>query len=467
MRLGQKAHITDMDHSEVYALIDSSILYAIFKIVLALLLVVLNGIFVAAEFAFVKVRPTRLSQLAEEGNRQAVLAKACIDKLDAYLSVSQLGITLSSLGLGWLGEPAVAALLTPLLFKWGLISPTLAHTISFVVSFGLITFLHVVFGELAPKSLAIQRAELLSLWLALPMRVFYTLFYPAVVLLNGTATHTMRLMGIASSSDTEMTHSGEELQMIIAESYRGGQINENEQELLQNVFLFEESIAKEIMVPRTEMVFLDTRLQLEDNIAVARRTQHTRYPLCEGSPDRVIGLIHIKDLLYMDPSVDDIRDISREVMFVPETMPLNHLLTEFQKKHQHLAVVIDEYGGTSGIVTMDNVLEVLVGEIQDEFDAEEPEVIKQADGSYLVSGRMHIDDAAARFHFEVSDDETYNTLAGFILERLARFPQVGDCIPLENARLEVAEMADNSIKQVRVWPRKKTPSDTDQVKQIG
>ncbi|HCF51246.1 MAG TPA: hypothetical protein DER60_13250, partial [Syntrophomonas sp.] len=175
-------------------------IYAILKIALALLLVVLNGIFVAAEFAFVKVRPTRLAQLAEEGNRQARLAKDCIDKLDAYLSVSQLGITLASLGLGWLGEPAVAALLTPVLYKWGLISPALAHTISFVVSFGFITFLHVVFGELAPKSLAIQRAESLSLWLALPMRVFYTLFYPAVLLLNGTANQTLRLMGIQLSS---------------------------------------------------------------------------------------------------------------------------------------------------------------------------------------------------------------------------------------------------------------------------
>lgn len=446
---------------------DNAIIYAILKIALALLLVVLNGIFVAAEFAFVKVRPTRLAQLAEEGNRQAILAKACIDKLDAYLSVSQLGITLSSLGLGWLGEPAVAALLTPVLFKWGLMSPALVHTISFVVSFGLITFLHVVFGELAPKSLAIQRAELLSLWLALPMRLFYTLFYPAVVLLNGTATQTMRLMGITMSSEAEMAHSGEELRMIIAESYRGGQINENEQELLQNVFLFEESTAEEIMVPRTEVVFLDTRLELEDNIELARRTQHTRYPLCEGSPDRVIGLIHIKDLLYMESSVPSIQDISREVMFVPETMPLDRLLTEFQKRHQHLAVVIDEYGGTSGIVTMDNVLEVLVGDIQDEFDYEEPEVVRQADGTYLVSGRMNIDDAAARFHFAVSDDETYNTLAGFILERLGRYPQTGDCISVENSRLEVAEMADNSIKQVRIYPHKKTQPETDRVKHTG
>lgn len=444
---------------------DSTIILAVLKIALAILLVVLNGIFVAAEFAFVKVRPTRLAQLVEEGNRQAVLAKGCIDKLDAYLSVSQLGITLSSLGLGWLGEPAIAALLTPVMFKWGLLSPTLVHTISFVISFGTITFLHVVFGELAPKSLAIQRAEKVSLWLALPMRVFYTLFYPAVVLLNGTATQTMRLMGIAMSSEAEMTHSGEELRMIIAESYRGGQINENEQELLQNVFLFEDSTAEEIMVPRTEVVFLDTRLELKDNIELARSTQHTRYPLCEGSPDRVIGLIHIKDLLYMDPSVPDIQHISRDVMFVPETMPLDRLLTEFQKRHQHLAVVIDEYGGTSGIVTMDNVLEVLVGDIQDEFDYEEPEVVKQADGTYLVSGRMHIDDAAARFHFSVSDDETYNTLAGFILERLGRYPQTGDCITVENARLEVAEMADNSIKQVRVYPHKKTQSESDRVKQ--
>jgi CBS domain containing-hemolysin-like protein len=442
-------------------------IYAILKIALALLLVVLNGIFVAAEFAFVKVRPTRLAQLAEEGNRQARLAKDCIDKLDAYLSVSQLGITLASLGLGWLGEPAVAALLTPVLYKWGLISPALAHTISFVVSFGFITFLHVVFGELAPKSLAIQRAESLSLWLALPMRVFYTLFYPAVLLLNGTANQTLRLMGIQLSSEAEMTHSGEELRMIIAESFRGGQINENEQELLQNVFLFEETTAEEIMVPRTEVVFLDTRLELKENIEIARQTQHTRYPLCEGSPDRVVGLVHIKDLLYMDPDTASIQDISRPIMYVPEFMPLDRLLTDFQKNHQHLAAVIDEYGGTSGIVTMDNVLEVLVGDIQDEFDAEEPEVVKQADGTYLVSGRMHIDDAAGRFHLGVTDDESYNTLAGFILERLGRYPQVGDCIGLENVSLEVVEMLDNSIRKVKIYPHKKNQPKPDRAKQTG
>jgi CBS domain containing-hemolysin-like protein len=446
---------------------DAAIIYAVFKIMLALLLVVFNGIFVAAEFAFVKVRPTRLIQLAAEGNRKARLAKDCIDKLDAYLSVSQLGITLASLGLGWLGEPAVAALLTPLLYNLGLVSPALVYTISFVISFGFITFLHVVFGELAPKSLAIQKAEFISLWLALPMRVFYTLFYPAVLLLNGTANQALRLIGIPLSSEAEITHSGEELRMIIADSFRGGQIDENEQELLQNVFLFEDSTVEEIMVPRTEVVFLDAHLDLQDNIAIARQTQHTRYPLCEGSPDRVIGLIHIKDLLYISSTPTSIEEISRPIMYVPESMPLNRLLTEFQKNHQHLAVVIDEYGGTSGIVTMDNVLEVLVGDIQDEFDSEEPEVVKQPDGTYLVSGRMHINDAAERFHLGVSGDETYNTLAGFILEHLGRYPEVGDCIGLENVSLEVVEMLNNSIKKVRVQPHREKELNPGKVKQIG
>jgi len=447
--------------------INTAIIYAIFKIILALLLVVLNGIFVAAEFAFVKVRPTRLAQLADEGNRRARLAKECIEKLDAYLSVSQLGITLASLGLGWLGEPAVAALLTPLLYNLGLDSPALVHTISFMVSFGIITFLHVVFGELAPKSLAIQRAEFLSLWLALPMRVFYALFYPATLLLNGTANWTLRLIGIPPSSEAEVTHSGEELRMIIADSFRGGQINENEQELLQNVFLFEDSTVEEIMVPRTEVVFLDTRLDLQENIEIARQTQHTRYPLCEGSPDRVIGLIHIKDLLYMNSNTTSIEEICRQIMYVPESMPLDRMLTEFQKNHQHLAVVIDEYGGTSGIVTMDNVLEVLVGDIQDEFDTEEPEVVKQPDGTYLVNGRMHIDDASERFGLGVSGEEAYNTLAGFILERLGRYPKVGDCIELENVSLEVVEMLNNSIKKVKVAPHRQKEINPGKVKQIG
>lgn len=428
-----------------------SSLYSLIKIFLALLLVILNGLFVAAEFSFVKVRPTRISQLALEGNNRARLVQECLENLDAYLSVSQLGITLASLGLGWLGEPAVASLLTPLFKSWGLISPALLHSISFIIAFALITFLHVVLGELTPKSLAIQKAEPLALWLAKPMRMFYYIFYPGVILLNGTANKFISLFGVEPASEADITHSEEELRMLISESYEGGQIDKNEQELLQNVFIFEKRVAQEIMVPRPEVVFLDRREALDNIISKVRETEHTRYPLCDGSPDRIVGLIHIKDLLYLHDSKKSLHDIKRDVLFVPEGMPIDHLLQKFQRLHQHLAVVIDEYGGTSGIVTMDNILEELVGDIQDEFDQEEPEIVVQNDGTKLVSGRMFIDEAIQNFGLRLDEeDEQYSTLAGYILGKLGKRPVEGDIITVDDLKFEVVRMEGMRIDRLKV-----------------
>lgn len=430
-----------------------SVLYSILKIIGALLLVVLNGLFVAAEFAFVKVRPTRIAQLAAEGNSRAITAQGCVEHIDAYLSVSQLGITLASLGLGWLGEPAVATLITPLLYNWDITNPSLVHSISFIISFGLITFLHVVFGELAPKSLAIQKAESLTLWLAGTMRFFYYIFYPAVAVLNGTANKLILLLGLQPASDTEITHSEEELRMLISESYRGGQINKSEQELLQNVFRFEKRVAEEIMVPRPEVCFLDTNNSWEENLILARKSGHTRFPLVAGSPDQIIGLIHIKDIFYVPEHTGNISDLKRSILYIPEGMPLDRLLQELQKSRIHMAVVIDEYGGTAGIVTMENVLEELVGEIQDEFDHEEPEVRTEND-FFMVSGRMFIDDAAERFDLTLDeDDEQYNTLAGFVLGKLGKRPQEGDIIETGTVIMEVAKMKGLRIDKIRITPR--------------
>lgn len=425
-------------------------LLSILKILGALLLVLLNGFFVAAEFAFVKVRPTRIAQLVEEGHRKARGAQECIEHIDAYLSVSQLGITLSSLGLGWLGEPAVASLLTPLLTAWGVGSPALVTSISFVVAFSLITFLHVVFGELAPKSLAIQTAENMALSLAGPMRFFYRIFFPAVAVLNGTANWFIKLLGFDVVNDTEMTHSEEELRMIIAESYRGGKINKTEQELLQNVFSFEERVAEEIMVPRPEVVFLNTHQDLDINLDLARESGHTRFPLIDGSPDRVIGQVNVKDLFYRQERLENLAEIRREVLYVPEGLPLDRLLTLFQKSRQHLAVVLDEYGGTAGIVSLEDVLEELVGEIQDEYDHEEPLILPEEDGTLLVSGRLFIDDAEELLGLKVDEDEPYNTLAGYMLGLLGKRPRQGDVVSQGPVKLEVIKMDGMRIDQVRV-----------------
>jgi CBS domain containing-hemolysin-like protein len=433
--------------------------FSLFKIFLAFLLVTLNGLFVAAEFSFVKVRPTRMAQLAMEGNIRAGLVQECLENLDAYLSVSQLGITLASLALGWLGEPAVANLLTPLFKSWGLLSPAILHSVSFIIAFLLITFIHVVLGELIPKSLAIQKAEPLAMWLAKPMRIFYYIFYPGVILLNGTANKFISILGLEPASEADITHSEEELRMLISESYEGGQIDKSEQELLQNVFIFEKRVAEEIMVPRPEVVFLDRREALDNIIAKVQQTKHTRYPLCNGSPDRIVGLIHIKDLLYLHDSKKSLDDIKRDILFVPEGMPIDQLLQKFQRMHQHMAVVIDEYGGTSGIVTMDNILEELVGEIQDEFDQEEPEIIAQNDGSTLVSGRMFIDEAIQNFGLHLDEeDEQYSTLAGYILGKLGKRPVEGDTITVDNMKFEVVRMEGMRIDRLKVQPWKSNKS---------
>lgn len=435
------------------------VIMSIIKILIALLLVLLNGLFVAAEFAFVRVRPTRINQLVIEGNKKAQVTHECIENMDAYLSVSQLGITLSSLGLGWLGEPAVANLLEPLLASWGITSNTVVASISFIIAFSIITFFHVVFGELAPKSLAIQKAESISLLLAKPMRMFYYVFYPAVAVLNGTALQIIKLLGFKPASETDITHSEEELRMLISESFKGGQIDKTEQELLQNVFSFEKRVAEEIMVPRPEVVCLDIRSSLEKNLTIAKESGHTRFPLCNGSPDKIIGLIHIKDILYSGDSCSNIDDIKREILFVPEGMPLDSLLSTFQQSRQHMAVVLDEYGGTAGIVTMENVLEELVGQIQDEFDHEEPEFKAEKDGTFLVSGRMFIDDAVETFGLSVEEPDQYNTLAGYMLGLLGKRPREGDKVMQNNMKLEIVSMDGMRINTIRIYPPGNLSSD--------
>ncbi|RYD06030.1 membrane protein [Desulforamulus aquiferis] len=403
---------------------DTSFSLIIFQILLALLLVFLNGIFVAAEFAFVKVRSTRLAQLVSEGNRRAKVAQVCVNRIDAYLSVCQLGITLSSLGLGWLGKPVVGKLIEPLLFFFGVTSPAAVSSVSFVIAFSIVTFMHVVFGELVPKSLAIQRSESVTLWLASPMTMFYYLFYPGIVIFNGTANKLLKMLGVKPANEHDESHSEEELQMLVSESYKGGHLDKNEWRLLQNVFEFERKVAREVMVPRPDVVFLDRRKSIEDNLALARKTEHTRFPLCDGDTDHVIGLVHIKDLFRLDvgASIDKVR---RNIMMVPEGIPLDKLLRQFQHNHQHMALVVDEYGGTSGIITMENILEELVGEIQDEFDQELPQVTPENEGTFLVDGRILLEEASQLFDLPIGDEGEYNTLGGFVFGKLGKRPRVG------------------------------------------
>ncbi|HNX93265.1 MAG TPA: hemolysin family protein, partial [Syntrophomonas sp.] len=313
---------------------------------------------------------------------------------------------------------------------------------------------HVVFGELAPKTVAIQRAESLALFLAGPMHFFYFIFYPGVALLNGAANKVVLMFGLEAESEHSRGHSEEELRMLISASYKEGQIKKSEQLLLQNVFKFEKKNAEEIMVPRPQVVFMDINDSMEKNIDIARAAKHTRFPVCDGSPDQVIGLIHIKDVLYQDENSFDLVDLKRDILFVPEGMPLEKLLQEFQRTHQHMAVVVDEYGGTAGIVTMDNILEELVGEIQDEFDQEEPEIKSLPDGSIIVSGSMDVDDAVEELGLPRGDEmEEYNTLAGYVLGKLGHFPQTGESISLGKYKMEIARMDGKRIDLFRLIPQ--------------
>ncbi|ACV64259.1 protein of unknown function DUF21 [Desulfofarcimen acetoxidans DSM 771] len=425
-----------------------SIIVAV-QIIFALFLVFLNGIFVAAEFSFVKVRPTRLAQLADEGNRKANIAQTIISNIDAYLSVCQLGITLASLGLGWLGEPVVAKIIEPVLGYLGVFSSDVLHYISFVIAFSLVTLMHVVFGELVPKSLAIQRAEKIALYLATPMRIFYYLFYPGIIVFNGTANSILHIIGIQRTSEHEASHSEKELQMLVSESYKSGHLDKDEWRLLQNVFEFEKRIAREILVPRPEVVFLDRRKTLQQNIEIARQSEHTRFPLCDGDNDNVVGLIHIKDLFKLKDETS-INDVKRNIMMVPEGIPLDRLLKQFQQCRQQMALVVDEYGGTSGIVTMEDVLEKLVGEIHDEFDNEIPKIIPEKEGTFLVEGRLLLEEAKEMFHLPVTEDTEYDTIGGYVFGELGKRPKVGDIVELPNHRLEVTRIQGLRIQQIRL-----------------
>lgn len=426
----------------------------IFQVVAALVLVLLNGFFVAAEFAFIRARPTRMTQLAAEGNGRAKAAHEAVKNIDAYLSVSQLGITLASLGLGWLGESAIADLLSPFLFNLGIESAAVVHSIAFVLAFIFITFLHVVFGELAPKSLAIQKAESIALGVALPMKFFYILFYPGVLILNGTANWFLRTLGFRNATEKEQTHTEEELRMIITESFKGGHIDEREQDLLQNVFRFEKKVARDVMVPRTETVFLYREKSIEDNLNYARNAGHTRYPVRGETLDDVIGLIHIKDLAFGQvKGATCIESILRNILFVPEGIAIDQLLHKFQKNRQHMAVVVDEYGGCAGIVTMENLLEELVGDIMDEFDEEDNSILEYKKKNILISGRSLLKEAQQKFDLPLDeDDEEYSTIGGYVFGKLGKPPQEGDNIVAGNYRFEVSRLKGMRIEWIKVIP---------------
>jgi CBS domain containing-hemolysin-like protein len=418
---------------------------------LAFLFVLANGFFVAAEFAIVKVRSTQLTELAEQGSVRAKMARRLTRHLDAYLSATQLGITLASLALGWIGEPAFHHLLQPIFTNLG-IGPKAATSISATVAFVIISVLHIVLGELAPKSIAIQKPVGTSLWVAHLLHAFYVVTYPAIWLLNGVSRAILKVVGIHPTSEhLEAAHSPEELRLILASSEKAGILSEENREIIEGVFQFSKRTARQIMVPRTDVVVLSTTKSIEENLETIRTTRHTRYPLCEGSLDQTVGLIHVKDLMLAQLRGPGRRleDLKRDILFVPENSTVESLLSQFIEHKTHMAVVLDEYGGSSGIVSLENITEELFGQIQDEFDRERPEIEPLGNGKYRVRGDYLIEDLADRLKIDLGDPEE-ETVGGFVAARLGREVSPGDHVDMSDLSITVLEAERFRVRWVMV-----------------
>ena len=413
----------------------------------------LNAFFVASEFAIVKVRPTQIEGEMKTKPRRAATAKHVVEHLDGYLSANQLGITIASLALGFLGEPFVAALVGPALYRIpGLpdIVISAIPTISFVIAILAFTFLHVVFGELLPKSIAIRKSLGTTMALARPLHAFYVLFKLAIALLNGTANWLLKhLFKIDPVSESEVVHSSEELALLVEESERQQEVTETEREILINALELNDIQVKEVMTPRSDVVALDLDRSFEENLAQAVRTKHTRVPLVRGHLDQAEGLVHIKDMLRIVNEADpDLAKIKRPLQMVPETMPLDGLLQVFLRERAHLALVVDEFGAPAGLVFMDNVMEELVGDIQDEFDNERSAFTRVNDEEFVVEGGLSLIDLSD--HVDELDLESgeVTTVGGYITQQLGHLPEPGESIEVEGFEARVTSTDGRRVGQV-------------------
>ena len=417
------------------------------------ILIAATAFFVATEFAIVKVRTTKIDQLVAEGNKSAIRAKKVISNLDEYLSACQLGITITALGLGWLGEPTFEILLHPLFEFFGL-SGSITSVLSFIVAFSLVTFLHVVVGELAPKTLAIQKAEAVTLKLSGVLILFHNIMYPFIRALNGSARALTGLFGLKMISESEEAHSEEELRMILSDSFKGGEINHSEYEYVNSIFEFSDRIAKEIMVPRTEIISIEKGQTIREVFEVMGIEQYTRYPITDGDKDHVIGLVNMKHLLtayIKDPANGDklVEEYMQPVIRVIETIPISDLLLKIQNERIHLAILMDEYGGTSGLVTIEDIIEEIIGDIQDEFDEDEiPEIQEISEDHYIFDAKMLLQDMNDILGTAI-EDEDIDTIGGWFMTQ--RFDmQVGDTIDEQGYQFKVTELDGHHILYLEV-----------------
>ncbi len=413
-----------------------------------------NGFFVASEFAMVKVRKTRIEQLVKEGNGVAKIALEAIKDLDKFIAAVQLGITISSIGLGWVGESTLARIIEPIFeFLPGAGQTIATHTVSVSIAFALITFMHVVIGELLPKSIALEYTEKTALIVAKPMQMITFVFNPFIWILNGFGNWLLNLFKIPHSHKASLVHSTEELDMLVNASYNGGVLNETEKDMLHNVFKFSDLNAKQVMIPRTDMVCIPKDMPIEELNALAAENQYTRYPVYEEDIDHIIGLVHVKDLfsLSIKDEICPVEKILRPILMVPETITMDNLVLEFKKRKGQMAIVVDEFGGTSGLVTVEDVLEEIFGEVQDEFDEEEETDIKEiAPNTYLTNAMMRVDEFAEFFNMnqEEIDDEDVDTIGGLVIKALGRLAQVNDKVTIHNLQFIVKEIDGARINKL-------------------
>ena len=420
-----------------------------FKLLGVFLIVAVNGFFVVAEFSIVKIRSSQLDTLIEKGDRRAVFARQVTEHLDAYLSATQLGVTMASLALGWVGEPYVAQLIEPVFALVGVTAPAVVNTVAVILGFALITFLHITLGELGPKYIAINDPVAVSLRIVGPLRVFYTIFRPAIWVLNHSSNYILRdLFRMKPVGGVELAHSEEELRHILTESEEAEEVTPIGKEILMNALDLRRRVVRDIMTPRGDVIFLNTEHTFEENFKTAQVSRHTRFPLCEGHLDHTVGLVHIKDLLSMmrEPA-PDLLSIKRELLPVPEMMPLEKLLDFFLKKHAHLALVVDEYGGTVGIVSLDNVLEELVGDIHDEFDAEDQEYKKISDDEFIVEGALGLYEVNDLIGLELESSDV-STIGGYVTHLLGHLPRPGEQVRIDGYLVVVTKADGRRVDQL-------------------
>lgn len=430
------------------------------NLVLVIILIIATAFFVATEFAIIRVRASRIEQLVAEGSKRAKALQTVTNNLDGYLSACQLGITITALGLGWLGEPTVKLMLYPL-FEHLHLPAQIASVLSFLIAFSVITFLHVVLGELAPKTIAIQKAEEISLMFAGPIILFYRLLYPFIWLLNGSAFLFIRLFGFKPANEHEEAPSEEELRIILSESYASGEINQSEYGYVSRIFQFDELLAREIMVPRTDMICLYIEKSLEENLKIIKEEQYTRFPIAKGSKDNIVGIINTKEffLKYADDPQLDFSKLVRPVLTVLDVTPIKTLLKEMQKQRVHMAILVDEYGGTSGLVTIEDILEEIVGDIRDEFDQEEKSDFEEiSEGHLLVDGKVSL--AHIEEYFDITiEKEDFDTIGGWLYGHNYLLKE-GDQLEYQGLTFIVRKKERHRIRKVEIIrhePQAETP----------